>query len=59
MVTIPPCDLCGNGTPATHDASLPRYNGSWANVCAMHFQLEGCTTGVGLGQRFVLRAVTA
>lgn len=53
VTSVPQCDLCADGTPASHDARLPRY-GSWGNVCPEHFNGEGCTTGVGAGQRYVL-----
>ena len=54
MITIPPCDICGQ--PATWD--VPTVHGPWAYLCDEHAQALHVwpgATGVGLGQRIVAR----
>lgn len=48
VATMPPCDLCGDGTEARFDARIP--GSSWANLCKRHFDAAGCRLGTGLGQ---------
>lgn len=46
---IPNCDLCGDGTPATHDGKTTM--GPWAFMCDAHFGSHGTGLGVGRGQK--------
>ena len=51
---IPNCDLCGDGTKAKYDASLPALGGTWGNVCKEHFVRLGGSLGLGRGQELIL-----
>lgn len=46
------CDLCADGeTVAQYDARTS--NGQWGYLCEKHFKREGCTLGLGKGQKLV------
>ena len=47
--TRPTCDMPGCTNKAYADARLPVY-GSWAYVCVLHFEEQGCSLGLGRGQ---------
>lgn len=53
VASLPPCDLCANGTLATYDAKT--LMGPWANMCQYHFDARGIGLGTGKGQRLVVR----
>jgi hypothetical protein len=57
VAEIPMCDFCRmNGepnVPAGYDGKTRL--GPWANMCPTHFGLHGIGTGLGVGQRLVLR----
>jgi len=53
---IPACDICQGAqqdTKAYADARIPA-NGSWAYLCAYHFDHFGCELGLGKGQKLIL-----
>lgn len=52
VAELPNCDICSDGTKAKYDARIPGM--SWANLCASHFMMHGCTLGVGSGQELVV-----
>ena len=53
------CDLCQTLiVDVFYDARMPSYAGSWANVCEACFTSDGCTLGVGAGQRYQRTTVT-
>lgn len=55
VATLPPCDVCQDGTPAQYDAKT--NGGPWAYLCDPHFvSLTNGRLGTGLGQRLVVRA---
>lgn len=54
VTAIPDCDVCIEPTPAYADAKLSPIGSAWGYVCEKHFDLYGCTLGVGHGQVLVL-----
>jgi len=52
---IPPCDICQK--PAGYDAKTKA--GPWAYLCGACFDVHGIGTGLGKGQRLILREVDA
>ena len=62
---LPDCDVCKleatakgdfsecKTEPAEYDAQIP--GSSWANLCQHHFDLFGCSLGLGMGQKLVVR----
>lgn len=44
------CDLCPNKAYA--DARIP--GGGWAWVCRSHFDMMGCSLGLGNGQKLIV-----
>ena len=56
--SLPKCDVCGSkgvAKTAEYDASVPAFNGTWANLCGPCFSKFGCRLGIGAGQHLVLR----
>lgn len=52
VTTLPPCDICNDGTPARYDGRT--VHGSWAYLCERHWRSFGVgTLGTGYGQRLV------
>jgi len=53
VAELPPCDLCGDGTPAQYDSRT--VHGPWGYLCAAHWRSEGPgRLGTGYGQRLVV-----
>lgn len=56
VLSLPNCDFCkyekGQDIPAEYDGKTIR--GPWANMCEIHFVLNGIGLGLGKGQRLVL-----
>jgi len=50
---LPPCDMPGCDEPAEYDAKT--RSGQWGNLCQTHFDSNGCSLGLGRGQKLVLR----
>ena len=55
---LPDCDICKHednkpGVPASYDGKT--LFGPWANMCQTHFELHGVGTGLGRGQRLIVR----
>jgi hypothetical protein len=51
---LPNCDLCADGkTKAAYDGKT-RY-GTWGFMCPRHFKTVGTGTGLGRGQKLVVR----
>ena len=46
------CDVC-NINKAIYDARLPLF-GAWANVCQQCFNSNGCSLGIGCGQKLTV-----
>ena len=55
VMEIPPCDICQK--PAAYDAKTKA--GPWAYLCGACFDVHGIGTGLGKGQRLILREVDA
>ncbi len=57
VAQLPDCDFCkmeGKKEPAEYDARIPRAGGRWGNLCQLHFDQQGCSLGLGRGQKLVL-----
>lgn len=52
VTRLPKCDMCKDGTLAAYDGKT--YQGPWANMCDIHFLLEGVGVGTGRGQKLIL-----
>lgn len=60
---LPTCDMPGCDEPAEYNAQIPGGQGglhelrgsSWANLCQEHFDSNGCSLGLGKGQKLVVR----
>jgi hypothetical protein len=51
MAQRPKCQFCPN--PAQYDGRTGM--GPWAYMCDLHFQMHGLGTGLGVGQRIVVK----
>jgi hypothetical protein len=49
---LPACDVSGCDEPAEYDA---RSRNGWGNFCQAHFELLGCSLGLGKGQKLIVR----
>ena len=49
---LPKCDMPGCDEPAEYDA---RTRNGWGYLCQAHFDLLGCSLGLGKGQRLIVR----
>ena len=53
---LPDCDMCKmegkDPEPAEYDASV---SGRWGYLCQKHFDELGCSLGLGMGQKLVVR----
>lgn len=49
---IPNCDM--PDCPNKAYADCKTIEGSWANLCMVHFEILGIGLGTGLGQKYVL-----
>lgn len=63
VITPPDCDLCGDGTPATHDGRTtlrgPHTPGPWAFMCDNHWDAVGVgRLGTGFGHLLIVKATT-
>lgn len=52
VAELPTCDMPGCDEPAEYDA---RARNGWGNFCQAHFDLLGCSLGLGKGQRLIVR----
>ena len=56
MDALPTCDFCSErGTHRLAEYDGKTVFGPWANMCVPHFRQHGVGTGLGKGQRFILR----
>lgn len=51
---LPTCDMPGCDEPAEYDAAT--RSGQWGNLCQTHFDDQGCSLGLGKGQKLVVRS---
>lgn len=49
---LPTCDMPNCDEPAEYDAKTRM---GWGNLCQLHFDSNGCSLGLGKGQKLVLR----
>jgi len=56
VAVLPPCDLCGDGTPASYDTKTTVAGQAWAYLCQAHYEAHGVgRLGTGYGQRLVVK----
>jgi hypothetical protein len=47
------CDLCKKDFfGVMYDASVPAWGGRWGNICNNCYIKEGCSLGIGRGQKY-------
>jgi hypothetical protein len=60
IIKIPRCDFCmaqGIITDALYDGCTKNGH-TWANMCQLHYQMNGVGVGLGRGQRLILKEET-